>query len=260
MASDDSRTVTRQAAQHASTGVPFGQHSMPDGYQDANSTQDETEIWSDVPDVLDAGCGVPEEHELDTFEHQVTTRMDAFEAQLHAVQDTMSAKLAELQTQMDAHLQRKADDPLVPEAESILANAGVPDLQRVSTKTKTEEEEQTTVPLGETMWEASLLLGMQEPGTVHTNLGLVTLLLNIFVQFAFAFIVLNLGADDRVTGDTAQAFQFWRLNIAHQFEFMDRITDQSLAARVCSGFDGIESSQGKACMHGHGYSQGVMHA
>ena len=77
------------------------------------------------------------------FEHQVTTRMDAFEAQLNAVQDMMSAKLSELQTQMDHCLERKADDPLVPEAETILANTGAPDLQWVSPNTTTEQDEPT---------------------------------------------------------------------------------------------------------------------
>ena len=111
-----------------------------------------------------------------------------------------------------------------------------------------KQDELTTVSIGETMWEASLLLNTQELGTVHTILGLIALLLNIFVQSAFTFIVLNMGADDRVTGDTVDAFHSWRLNIAHRLEYMDRITDQSLAARVCSGDAGIELSQGEACM------------
>ena len=116
-----------------------------------------------------------------------------------------------------------------------------------------EEAAEDMVPLGETMWDASLLLGVGELGTLHSIIGLFALLANTFVQLVFAVIVVDLGADDRITDETAKAFQFWRLNIAHRLEFYDPITETSLAARVCSGDDGIELSEGDAlaCLHDH---------
>ena len=103
-----------------------------------------------------------------------------------------------------------------------------------------------TIELRESTWDASILLGTKELGKLNSSIGGAALLLNIFVQFLFALIViLALSVcPHRVTDKTTERYQTWRLTIAHQFMYMDQLSGQSLAARVCAGDDGIELSEG----------------
>ena len=85
-----------------------------------------------------------------------------------------------------------------------------------------DESAEDVIQLGETMWEACLLLGVKELGTVHSIIGLIALLMNMLAQLAFTVIVVDLRVDDRVTDETAKAYQFWRLNIAHRIHGPDQ--------------------------------------
>ena len=123
----------------------------------------------------------------------------------------------------------------------------VPSDRSISAKITESDQTQDTIELRESMWDASILLGIEELGTLNSSIGGVALLLNMIVQFLFAMIVILAlwQHTDRVTNETTEQYQSWRLTIAHQFQYMDQLSGQSLAARVCAGDDGIELSEGQ---------------
>ena len=72
----------------------------------------------------------------------------------------------------------------------------VPSDRSISAKITESDRTQDTIELRESMWDASILLGIKELGKLNSSIGGVALLLNMFVQFLFAMIVIlaHLGA------------------------------------------------------------------
>lgn len=126
----------------------------------------------------------------------------------------------------------------------------------IELKNTTEEEEPDPPPedvmssseysLQESVWDSSLLLFMPQLGLSDSMCGLTALLVNMFVQGVLAVVVVQ-----QLTGTTfgdadIASFRTWRTNIGHDKQYMDKISEQSLAARVCAGDAGLESSAAQA--------------
>ena len=62
----------------------------------------------------------------------------------------------------------------------------------------------------------------------------------------FASIVIIALTEPNFSEDGTRSYVLWRLNIAHDYRYVDPLTHQSLASRVCSQEAGIELSQGQS--------------
>ena len=129
-------------------------------------------------------------------------------------------------------------------AEEKLEDGELEVLQQVTFQVTHEDSESH---LEASMWDVPLLIGhhpMGEPAVIVLMLGL--LLLNIFGQCVFTYIVVNNLAVDNWSMDTVEDYRKWRSMIAHDIAFYNDMVGQSLAARVCSGDGSLEVATGQA--------------
>ena len=102
--------------------------------------------------------------------------------------------------------------------------------------------------LEESLWDASLLVGIQGQGALSSAWTVKLLLLNIIAQGLFTFIVIVDLTSREINENAPAGFRAWRRNIAHSSANVDAITGVSLAARVCHNHVGLEASTSQAAM------------
>ena len=83
-------------------------------------------------------------------------------------------------------------------------------------------------------WDAAAFIGNSDLLMVMESLAIIFLLLvNIAMQGGFVAIVwLSLGGSS-LDDETLQGYHWWRTNIGHSVQFMEPLTLESLASRVC---------------------------
>merc|ERR1711937_812690 len=64
-------------------------------------------------------------------------------------------------------------------------------------------------------------------------MGIVLLLLNAFIQVSFTIIIRLSLSGSQLDADTIDGYHFWRTNTAHDIQYMDPLTRESFASRVC---------------------------
>jgi hypothetical protein len=91
----------------------------------------------------------------------------------------------------------------------------------------------TAIQLCDSVWDASILIGL--PG-VHVGQSLLTIccfLLNILIQVLFIAVLWNNVVEDRLSEDKLADYQRWRNSEGHSYRYVDPVTQVSLVARVC---------------------------
>lgn len=105
--------------------------------------------------------------------------------------------------------------------------------------------------LSSSMWDVSILFGTEVVGEAGSIYGALLLLLNIGIQFVFAYIVATTFTAPTFSSSTIIGFRHWRRNVAHNSAFMDELSQVSLAARVCNNDAALELSSYQATSHQH---------
>jgi hypothetical protein len=112
------------------------------------------------------------------------------------------------------------------------------------------EDDEDGYTLGESMWDVSILLGILPDDEVGSLYCAMLLCMNIGIQVIFSFILVQILTQPEFSDDTILGFRSWRRNIAHSSQFMEDLTQVSLASRVCSQDSGLELSSSQAQAHG----------
>ena len=92
-------------------------------------------------------------------------------------------------------------------------------------------------------WDAVAFLGdttIQEPLEMLSNL--VLCFLNISIQTCFAIIVLMSLISSQLDDNAIKGFHMWRTNTGHTVQFMNDLTLESMASRVCRGDTSLYAS------------------
>ena len=97
------------------------------------------------------------------------------------------------------------------------------------------------VSIEESIWDTPLIIGSDAVPPAASAYVLLLLLINIGVQLVFCGIVYEMAAPS-ITRDTVQQLRRWRRNVAHNIDFYDSISAQSIAQRVCAKDTAVETS------------------
>mmetsp|Transcript_26913 Transcript_26913/g.31738 ORF Transcript_26913/g.31738 Transcript_26913/m.31738 type:complete len:850 (+) Transcript_26913:181-2730(+) len=103
--------------------------------------------------------------------------------------------------------------------------------------------------LSASMWDVSLLFGLNEVGSAGSIYGIVLLILNIGIQFVFSYIVATTFTIPVFSDGTILGFRSWRRNVAQNAKFMDTLSEVSLSSRICNNDSGLEVSGSQAEAH-----------
>mmetsp|Transcript_26980 Transcript_26980/g.35006 ORF Transcript_26980/g.35006 Transcript_26980/m.35006 type:complete len:798 (+) Transcript_26980:29-2422(+) len=103
--------------------------------------------------------------------------------------------------------------------------------------------------LSGSMWDVVILLGTRSVGIAGTLYSTMLLIMNIIIQFIFCYIVLANFTAETFDDNAILGFRSWRRNIAHSSDFMEDISEVSLASRICNNDSGLELSGSQAVSH-----------
>ena len=170
---------------------------------------------------------------LDEMQTRISIRLDGVEAMMAR----MSRRFDDLQAQININLQtcaRRHEEPAPPPLDSertrpylsISGGTSASKLQVMgpqSTDTaasaNTEAElvtNEDNCALEESIWDAALLLFLDEQALCSSIFALGVLILNVILQVSFSCVVLVSFSEPEVTSEIADEYVHWRLNIAHQ--------------------------------------------
>ena len=93
--------------------------------------------------------------------------------------------------------------------------------------------------LERSIWDASLLAGVKGQKRACAAFAVMLVILNTLVQGFFSYIVNSQLTTPIYTDDNVAQYRSWRINVGHA---LGHASELSLAARVCSGDAGLESS------------------
>lgn len=104
------------------------------------------------------------------------------------------------------------------------------------------EEPPEQMELKESIWDASVLIGTDQVGKAASVYIVVLLVMNLFVQGAFAFILATSKqmVSESYTRDEIDGLLDWRRKVAHDVRYFNG--EASLVARVCDGAEDLELS------------------
>jgi len=148
------------------------------------------------------------------------------------------ATVAEDEAKKPAHLEIVA----VADAQDAKANGATDDkpLSRTEKKARKKQiaammPDSANYEFGDSLWDAALFIGSRSMTTGDSLLVALLLLITIFIQIMFlfivyyAFILVPFFDDGLLDGLTA-----WRLNIGHNVRYFDQLTMTSLVERICN--------------------------
>ena len=101
-------------------------------------------------------------------------------------------------------------------------------------------------PLDASVWEASLLVFLPDLGLANSMFTIAGLLLNAATQFTFTVIAF--------TGFTVYTFpsvddaKMWRYGSAHDYLWVEAVTESSLASRVCNMDPSLSVASGQTVL------------
>jgi hypothetical protein len=99
--------------------------------------------------------------------------------------------------------------------------------------------------LNASIWDAMLFLGHPGLGWSVSIGTLFTYFVNMCVQFAFCIVIWSYMLEPEVSASTLDTLLKFRLSIAHNVEFADPITRQSLATQVCNSDEKVHYAAGQ---------------
>ena len=163
---------------------------------------------------------------------------------IDTAEDGPPAELKEVDLQTEERADETQKWPSAAKRPSMVARVGIvgqKTLSRLSVAAASEPPEQ--MELKESIWDASVLIGTEQVGRAASAYMVVLLMMNLFVQGAFAFILRSPGpglTSKSFTRDEIDGLLAWRRNVAHDVRFFNG--EMSLAARVCDGAHDLELS------------------
>ena len=123
--------------------------------------------------------------------------------------------------------------------------AGALEQRRIFSEASEEDFEE--VELQSSIWDTVLLLGTAPCGLAGSMFGFLLVLGNSVGQGLFVYIVANTDLSEKnYDDDSVDAFKMWRRTVAHDVQYYNPITHESLATRVCNGDAGLEMSGAQA--------------
>ena len=108
------------------------------------------------------------------------------------------------------------------------------------------DEVEESYELSQSVWDGSLLLGIDGLGSWCSLVGVLLVLLTIAVQSWITYYVVTSLNEQEYTEAKVHGFRAWRGGIAHEFLNVDRLTRKTLASRVCENDDSLASSTNQA--------------
>ena len=99
------------------------------------------------------------------------------------------------------------------------------------------------------MWSVALIAFTEPVGFGASCLLVLLLGFNVFIQVFFLYIVIENLTESQVDDSTIRSLKTWRFNVAHNAEYYDDRSRQSLARRVCDGDAGLETSAAQAVQY-----------
>eukprot|EP00971_Amphidinium_carterae_P095667 1893018-Amphidinium_carterae.1 len=84
------------------------------------------------------------------------------------------------------------------------------------------------------MWDALLFVGHRELCWGGSAVVLCLFLLSVLLQLIFTVLIWENLTDSHFDDELIEALKHWRLRVAHEVDYMDKVTGRSLAERVCS--------------------------
>ena len=164
------------------------------------------------------------------------------------------ARVDELQyeiRQQKDHTFHACPEQIVNMPEAICPEKEVPnpDLQPTEKARSAPEGPKEPVPLGESTWNAVLVIGLAGAGWFDTIVASAVVIASPLMQLAFTIVLLTrdfLG--DPLTAEIGPA-QRWRMGAAHDHKHLD-LADTSLVSRVCNGDSSLIMSNKQADLIG----------
>jgi len=126
---------------------------------------------------------------------------------------------------------------------------GEPEEQDLDESENCWEEFEHSYALEGSMWDASILLNTEPVGPAATVWGVLLITMNVIAQLVFCAVVMEQLTIPTITNTSIDSLRNWRRNIAHDYKYMDTLSGQSLAARVCAGDAGLAFSNGQADLY-----------
>lgn len=93
------------------------------------------------------------------------------------------------------------------------------------------------------IWDSTLLIGASVAGMdsrpAAGTFSVLLVLINVAIQTGLGFIVVTSFCDPQYGDSAVVSLRQWRRNIAHDVKYLDTVSKNSLAARVCKGEAGL---------------------
>lgn len=88
--------------------------------------------------------------------------------------------------------------------------------------------------LAESIWDAAMLIGCERVGLNGSLFTAAAFVLNVLVQFGFCVIVNDSLTRPRMDAATVADFTDWRTTVAHNLKYVNDITKETMARKVCT--------------------------
>ena len=118
---------------------------------------------------------------------------------------------------------------------------------------KLENHDMTGYELEESIWDATVLIGAHVEGSpgrpAAGAFSAMLVVINLLIQSGLGVAVVIGFTTPVYTADGVTSLRAWRRNVAHDIKYMDIITQNSLAERVCAGESGLAFGNSQATQY-----------
>ncbi|CAE7260639.1 unnamed protein product [Symbiodinium microadriaticum] len=99
-------------------------------------------------------------------------------------------------------------------------------------------------------WSVPLLIGLVDAGWIDHAFAIILVLLNLFMQVAFTWVLLSEGFMGDGLEKEIDSAKIWRTSVAHDAKYLD-LSSTSLVSRVCNGDSALILSTTQAILVNH---------
>ena len=103
------------------------------------------------------------------------------------------------------------------------------------------ETEEWPYALEDSVWDVSVFVAVYGQGELCAFWTIMLIIGNAFIQTVFSIVVFDFVAIPEYTDEMAAGFRTWRRKVGHNLAHIDRVTETSLAARMCAADDGTSA-------------------